>query len=49
MSKTIGIRCECGLKVKGSSILHAQANLEIHKLSKIHKRLMESKDGKGKI
>lgn len=37
------VKCECGWKVKGSSIDHANANLKIHKTSKLHKKLMEIK------
>jgi len=37
------VRCECGYVIKGSSINHAEANLKIHKQSKLHKKLMEMK------
>jgi len=37
------VKCICGLKIKGNSILNAEANLKIHKLSKLHKKLMEIK------
>ncbi len=33
--------CECGWEVKGSSKIHAEANLKIHKQSKLHKKLMK--------
>ena len=35
------IKCECGWTIKGISQSHAEANLKIHKKSKLHKRLME--------
>jgi len=35
------IICECGLKIKGNSILHAETNLINHRKSKLHKKLME--------
>ena len=37
------ITCECGWKIKGTSILHAESNLKNHKKSKLHKKLMETK------
>ena len=39
------VDCECGLRVKGNSKAHAEANLEQHEKSKLHKKLMESKSG----
>ena len=38
------VDCECGLRVKGNSKVHAEANLHNHKKSKLHKKLMESKN-----
>lgn len=37
------VTCECGWKVKGNSISNAEANLKIHRTSKMHKKLMEMK------
>ena len=37
------IVCECGWKVTGISKKHTEANLKIHKKSKLHKKLMENK------
>lgn len=36
------IKCECGFIVRGNSQKHVEANLEIHKKSKLHKRLSSS-------
>lgn len=38
--------CECGIKITGNSTIHAEANLKNHKLSKLHKKLMDMKNGK---
>lgn len=37
------IECDCGWVVKGNSEKHAEANLKIHKKSKLHKRLIKYK------
>ena len=37
------VTCECGWIVRGTSIIHAEANLKLHKKSKLHKKLMEMK------
>ena len=37
------ITCECGWEVRGTSIYHTEANLKIHKKSKLHRKLMEMK------
>lgn len=36
------IKCECGWVVKGNSIKHAEANLKIHKTSRVHKLLIKN-------
>ena len=41
MTKTIN--CECGAIIRGSSNIHAKANLTMHKMSRKHKELMELK------
>lgn len=38
------VDCECGLRVRGTSQAHAEANLKNHEKSKLHKKLMESKN-----
>ena len=40
-----GIVCDCGFRVTGNSMAHAEANLKNHKKSKLHKKLMGSKNG----
>ena len=36
------IICDCGWVVKGTSEKHARSNFEIHKQSKLHKRLIKN-------
>ncbi len=38
------VDCECGFRVRGVSKASAEANLENHKKSKLHKKLMETKN-----
>lgn len=38
------IICDCGFKVTGNSQAHAEANLKNHQGSKLHKKLMETKE-----
>ena len=40
------IFCECGYPIKGSSRTHAEANLKIHKASKLHRILIKNKEVK---
>lgn len=37
------IVCECGMNVKGTSEIHANANLKLHKRGWRHKEIMENK------
>ena len=41
--------CECGWKVKGTSQLHAEANLKIHKDSKLHRKLMDLQESEEEV
>ncbi len=41
MTKTI--TCECGAVIRGSSDIHAAANLKLHKISNKHKELIKLK------
>ena len=41
MTKTI--TCECGAIIRGSSDIHAAANLKLHKISNKHKELIKLK------
>ena len=36
----VTLNCECGWRIKGNSIKHAEANLKIHRKSKLHKTLI---------
>lgn len=38
------ITCECGIPIGGNSKKHREANLKIHKTSKLHKKLMKIKN-----
>jgi hypothetical protein len=40
---TYKLYCECGYGIKGNSEAHATTNLDQHKKSKLHKKLMEIK------
>ena len=40
--------CDCGYRVKGTSDAHAESNMKAHRLSNLHKRLMEMKNAKRK-
>lgn len=43
----IGIECECGFIVSGSSEKHAKACLKEHKRSETHRRLLAQKQDVG--